>query len=160
MLIVLMLAPKVIGEEQKDNSYVIAQKNRVSEEETVAKKGDVEKKQEILTGSLVVKYAVGSEEILSKEIGGGQANSKCYSENLNDAPEPTLVPVELNVDEELPVAGMLHSSFTPVSYPTLTDIIGKKYKLEDLKNLNILKQGLLITNPDQLKGFLHDGHPY
>ena len=94
-------------------------------------------------GELVVSYTSGSEDILNREV--YKETDKIPITKLpvaDTTPVPTLIPPQ----EELPASGAYVSSFSPICYPKLENIIGTKYLMEDLQQLTYLKDNFYIVN--------------
>lgn len=75
---------------------------------------------------LVVEYASGNEYLLAKETG-------LYIPTPTMKPVPTATPIPTNIP-------------TPEDFVSVADIVGKKYVMEDLKNITYLKDNLYIVN--------------
>ena len=124
------------------------------------------------SSGLVINYVSGSVKILNQETEEKRTEDVAVSENVTENlihdqvpielsqsgteaenPEPEKRPVgqtESNSGQELPVSGGVYTSFTPVYYPKLSDIIGSKYVLDDLKNLNFLKSFYIVNNTTKM----------
>ena len=107
-----------------------AVKERDSEAETGKRQETYTEKQDepVNGGLLVVEYATGSDALLNREVGGVWI------------PTPTIPPTPL------PTAT---SALTYAPVPDsirVADIVGTKYVMEELKDLNYLKNNLYIVN--------------
>lgn len=81
-------------------------------------------------GNSIISYASGNEELVERKQG----------EMIVMVPSPTAEPLE-----EKTVSG-LNVYFSPAYYPQLDGIIGKKYLLDNLLNLDYLKDTFYIVN--------------
>lgn len=82
-------------------------------------------------GDLIISYASGSEELLHRE--------QISTQTPFDIEEPSK-------EEETAVTSSIASFFSPACYPELNGIIGKKYLLDNLLQLDYLKDTFYIVN--------------
>lgn len=98
----------------------------VKENNTLQKEDEQES-----VGDLIISYASGSEELLHRE--------QISTQTPFDIEEPSK-------EEETAVTSSIASFFSPACYPELNGIIGKKYLLDNLLQLDYLKDTFYIVN--------------
>ena len=84
-------------------------------------------------GNSIISYASGNEELVERNQG----------EMIVVVPSPTVEPVE---ETKTVTTSGLNVYFSPAYYPQLDGIIGKKYLLDNLLNLDYLKETFYIVN--------------
>ena len=89
-------------------------------------------------GDSIISYASGSEELVKRE----------QEEKIVVVPSPTieLLEEEKNEQGKTVTTSGLNVYFSPACYPQLDGIIGKKYLLENLLDLDYLKETFYIVN--------------
>ena len=92
------------------------------------------------TENSLISYVSGAEGILNKEAG------HTVPVPPPEEPEPTMVPTPVPVETSVAVETGVTTFFTPECYPSLEDIIGKKYLKQDLMELDYLKEKFYIVN--------------
>ncbi len=85
-------------------------------------------------GNSIISYASGSEELVERK----------REEMVVVVPSPTIEPLE-EKKKTVTTSG-LNVYFSPAYYPQLDGIIGKKYLLDNLLNLDYLKETFYIVN--------------
>lgn len=123
----------------------ILRENRDEQEEiTKTKEGKEEQPR------MVVKYVSGSSKVLQNQgrepvatptLPADLPPTDVVVEVLEQVPVLTQIPVE-----DVPASGGYISMFSPDCYPKLSEIIGKKYYLSELKQLSYLKNNFYIVN--------------
>ncbi len=155
MLFALVLVQKLPGGQQENGKAV-----PTSGREAVQQAKDEPEE----TGGLKVQYVSGNEDILEQEVVLIQLPEKTgtvASGNTTETRENGEVQLtagrrdngsvsgttELELPQNVAASGtMLTSMFSPVCYPALKDIIGKKYFKEDLTRLDYLRDTFYIVN--------------
>lgn len=132
------LIENLLSENDLDESSILeyASGGTMIEEKNTLQKED----EQGSIGDLVISYASGSEELLNREQGDSQIV----------IPSPTIEASDTQEDgdgqSETVMSSSIPSFFSPACYPELNGIIGKKYLLENLLQLDYLKENFYIVN--------------
>lgn len=112
---------------EKNSILEYASGGTIIKENNVLQKEDEQES----VGDLIISYASGNEELLHRE--------QTPTQKPSDIKEPSK-------EEETAVTSSIASFFSPACYPELNGIIGKKYLLENLLQLDYLKENFYIVN--------------
>ena len=131
LLCVLLFSRKVFGDGKDDKT-----------ETAGGSPAQTEQREEEKNGEFRVQYVSGSRMVLEKDVvivlpGQEETEEKEDAEAGEEEPQR----------ETVPVAGTVYqSTFRPENYPGLSDIVGTKYLMENLLQLEYLKENFYIVN--------------
>ena len=124
---------KFLSDGKGESILEYASGGTIMKEQTTSQKED----EQTSVGDSIISYASGSEELIKRE------------QKEIVAIAPTIEPSdkeETTAQGETVTTSGLKVYFSPVYYPELNGIIGKKYLLENLLNLDYLKDTFYIVN--------------